>query len=469
MFNRLTRSPVLMSWASLLVQMGSGFLILPLLVKTLTPQELGLWFLFAIVLGFSLLADSGFGPSVVRAVAYFYAGRKELPTQSLPLPADGYSYEQNPNWQGIGRLLATLDRVYLLILISTALLLAIPGYWMVRSLVHLSEHPEVSWMAYLAACVSALASVAAIRWSSVAQGIGQMARVRAIDLAVGMFRVGAYVFLLLQGQGLLSMMLCAATCSVATWFWLRLSTKAWLTDQMPLGSDLDEYSYDKLIFSALWPATWRMGAILVGSYGISNAVSLLVSQGSDPILIASFLFTSRIILMVRQVAQVPLYASLPNIIRLVAHKDIKGVKRVLAKALAFEIYGMLFACLLLVLWGNELLKLLGLQPVLLAPALMVPLSIWAVAEAHHSAHAQVYMTSNHIPFLVPALVSGAAIVGLGYVLEPIYGVLGLVLVQLGVQAVWNNWHPVLLSLRWLDWRFTEYVMDILLLRFGREH
>lgn len=465
MFDRLTRSPVLMSWASLLLQLGSGLVILPLLLKALGPQDLGLWFLFSIVLGFALLSDGGFGPSVVRAVAYFYAGRTALPTQMAQRhgPVDAVE-GTTPYWQGIGQLMATLGRVYWLILALTAVLLALPGCLMVRNLVSLSAHPAISWLAYLATCVSALATVATIRWSSLAQGFGQLVQVRAIEIGVGLLRLGAYFVLLIGGQGLLALMLCTAVCALLTLTLQRRSTLAWLEGQAAEVIERGRYAYDPAIFTALWPATWRMGAILVGSYGISNAVSLLVSQSTDPALIASFLFSSRLIQIVRQLAQVPLYARLPQVIQLVARRETLAVKQFFSRAVALEMYLMLVALMVLALGGNALLAGVGLRPLLLAPELFVPLGLWAVLEAHHSAHAQLYMTSNHIPFLVPALLSGAAIVGLGYLVQPLYGVAGLVFVQLGVQAAWNNWYPVRLSLQWLDWRFADYVKDTFMWR-----
>ena len=88
------------------------------------------------------------------------------------------------------------------------------------------------------------------------------------------------------------------------------------------------------------------------------------------------------------------------------------------------------------------------------------MSISITLELHHGFHAQIYMGSNHVPFLLPGLISGIIILGIGSYVISQYGLIALVLTQLLVQLSFNNWYPVYLNLKLLDWGLSDYFLTI---------
>jgi hypothetical protein len=81
-------------------------------------------------------------------------------------------------------------------------------------------------------------------------------------------------------------------------------------------------------------------------------------------------------------------------------------------------------------------------------------------DMHSEFHAGIYTSTNHIPFLIPALLSGIIIVTSGYLLLPVYGLVGLLLIRFFVQASFNFWYATSLSLRLLKWPFGTYLKDV---------
>jgi hypothetical protein len=81
-------------------------------------------------------------------------------------------------------------------------------------------------------------------------------------------------------------------------------------------------------------------------------------------------------------------------------------------------------------------------------------------DLHASFHATIYTSTNHIPFLVPSLISGSVIIGLGFLVLPIYGLVGILMVRLIAQLSFNNWYSVYLSLKLLNWPFLIYLTDV---------
>jgi len=112
---------------------------------------------------------------------------------------------------------------------------------------------------------------------------------------------------------------------------------------------------------------------------------------------------------------------------------------------------------LMAIGGNALGRLFLGREVLVSGWMYAVMAIGLVLETHHGAHSNLYVTKNHIPFLVPSLVSGALILGAGSLLAPEFGLLAVILVQFLVQLAFNNWYPVWLVCQDLGWTIPGYV------------
>jgi hypothetical protein len=88
------------------------------------------------------------------------------------------------------------------------------------------------------------------------------------------------------------------------------------------------------------------------------------------------------------------------------------------------------------------------------------MSLTILFDMHSSFHASIYTSTNHIPFLVPSLISGAIIIGLGFYVLPIYGLIGILLVRFLIQISFNNWYAWYLSLKLLRWPFLKYIYEV---------
>lgn len=113
------------------------------------------------------------------------------------------------------------------------------------------------------------------------------------------------------------------------------------------------------------------------------------------------------------------------------------------------------------IFANIILYMIGTNKQIISGMIFVIMSISIILEYHHAVHAQVYMGTNHIPFLLPSLISGFLIIVIGYMAIGKYGLLGLVLTQFFVQLSINNWYPVYLDLKLLNWKFKDYIIALI--------
>ncbi|MDQ2919654.1 MAG: hypothetical protein M3R10_07235, partial [Verrucomicrobiota bacterium] len=75
---RVSRSAVGWSLLATALRFGSALFLLPLILRRIPPDELGLWYVFLSLGAFALLIDLGFAPNIARAAGYLWAGSRVL-------------------------------------------------------------------------------------------------------------------------------------------------------------------------------------------------------------------------------------------------------------------------------------------------------------------------------------------------------------------------------------------------------
>ena len=81
--DRLTRRDVVWGYIAQLMNLAGGILLLPLLVMRLTPEEVGLWFVFLTMVSLAQIIELGLQPTLARSAAYVYSGADDLRSTGL--------------------------------------------------------------------------------------------------------------------------------------------------------------------------------------------------------------------------------------------------------------------------------------------------------------------------------------------------------------------------------------------------
>lgn len=447
-----------MSWASSFVKFGSMIFVMPLILTAYTPLEQSLWFLTGTVISFAMLADSGFGSVLVRAVAYFNAGSSTIPKTREEYELREAIDSRNPNLPKLVDLLTTSNRIYLVLGVLVIILLLTLGLLFIWNIMELSEHRIDFWIAYLLLVPYCYLSILIVKWSSFTRGLGFVALEARVNLILSTARTALFIVLLLMKMKpavLIGTMLFELAYRL---LYLRWFIHKWFRERNVVIHN--RYYFDKGIFKSIWPATWKLAGIFWGNFMVDSGNSIIIAQISDPKLMSSFLFTTRIVHFVKSLSQTPFYANVPGVYKLAAQKKLDILKDKSSEYIFTGITLFAVTCLGVIIFGNWALGLLGTSTRFLELPLFLILCITVMLDLHSSFHATIYTSTNHIPFLVPSLISGAIIVGLGFYVLPVYGLLGILLVRLLTQISFNNWYAVFLSLRLLNWSFIKYLFDV---------
>ncbi len=446
-----------MTWSAYFIQFGSGVFVLPLVLSKFSEVEISFWFLLNTILGMARLADAGFGPTLIRAVSYFKAGSETLP-RNVEEYKKNVSTNATPNYQGLNDLLSTTNVIYSVISAFLVLLLLTGGIMIIWNLISMAGHPFYLWLAYGLLVVNAFITIQTIRWGSFMTGLNFVAEMNGFKSFIGGIKVLIFITLLLLNLNITYLIGVMLIETIIIFIYTKSYVNRWYRrNDIVLQK---KWFFNKDIFQSIWPATWKTGGIFWGNYLTSYGNSIIVSQISDVKLMASFLFTQRILMFVRRVSEAPFYANLPTIYNLMATKDMPLIRKKLSVfiflSLGLLASGLFFAGLL----GNPLLNLLGIDTRLVPTFIFVVMATSLLIEENTSFHASIYLSTNHVPFLIPALATGIVTLGGGFLVVDQFGLIGIVVVQIIAQMLVNFWYPVLLSFKLVKWNLFSYLHDL---------
>ncbi len=195
--------------------------------------------------------------------------------------------------------------------------------------------------------------------------------------------------------------------------------------------------------SSFTKGQYRFGINIFSSYLIMNAGPLAVTNLKSDQSVSFYLIMVRMFQAIRQFAQVPVTVVVQKLVVLRAEGRISELltlftnRSLVAMILYVFGFGLSFIYIGYV-FGHNLadytyyLFMFGLVTFL---------------ELNHSNHAQLVLSKNVQPFLIPSFASGILSIVLMYPIFNKYGIVGAILVQGVVQLVFSNWYSVYLNIK----------------------
>lgn len=453
----MLNSPTIMTWTKHFTIFAHGLLVTPLIVIIFSKDEISVWFLLQTLVGLGMLADAGFGYTLSRAVAFFCAGVDTLPSNKKEFQVK-LENKGVMNVDKLASLFSTSFRIYLILSIIFILVFAPLGMAVMWNVMSLTGHQPNLWAAYGLTIATTFVTLQTIKWSAYMSGTRRVAELTGFDTIIGLTRIVGFSVLLFFRTGVMGLSLYLLVESTARNLYLRSSVKRWFRSN---GVKVKNKLYfDKGIFKSLWTATWRLGLTTWGNYFTVYGTSLIISQVSNTTLMANFLFTQKILGFVQRISEAPFSANVPVIYTYIARKQISEVKTEISKQLFLSVTLMIAGFVFIGLFGNEILALLDVDIRFVSGLVFFIFALAIFLDSHSTMQGTIYISTNHVPFLIPSLVTGSVMILVGFLVLPVYGLVGLVSVKLLVGLGMNNWYSTYLSLKLLDWKFFNYLEDI---------
>lgn len=342
------RKDIYWNYGATFLRIASSVLLLPLILKLMPSEMVGIWSIFMSITAFTILLDLGFNPSFTRNITYIFSGVNNL-------KVTGFDVVNNENitinYSLLKGVISAMRWFYLRMAIFLFLLLATLGTYYISYLLknYVGNQYEI-YIAWFLLCIINTYNLYSIYYDSLLQGKGLIKRSKQITIIGQLIYLLVAGLLIIYGFGLIAIVSAQAISVVIIRF---LSYKSFFTNEIKIEiKNAENYSRENIL-KAIYPNALKIGFTSLGSFLVQRSSliigSLFLSLGD----IATYGITMQLISVLGGLATVYMSTYQP----LIAHQRVKNkldnIKDLYIKGLFFMFVIYLIGSLFLVLFGLE--------------------------------------------------------------------------------------------------------------------
>ena len=117
------KQDIIWNYLSTFLQIGSGIILFPLILRMLSSETVGIWSIFTTIFLFVSLLDFGFSPSFTRNITYIFSGVNSLQKTGI----SNVSLNEDINYQLLSDTIKAMKWLFLRIAAITFLVLSTVG------------------------------------------------------------------------------------------------------------------------------------------------------------------------------------------------------------------------------------------------------------------------------------------------------------------------------------------------------
>jgi len=435
---RIGKKDVLWSYGAQLFIFGSNILILPIILRKLTSQQLGIWYIFIALYSLVMLLDFGLLPTISRNMTYILSGAKKLKAIGI----EEGELQKTVDVNLLFSFIKTVKKIYALISVILFVLLMGPGVWYIHTITKgtgLTVQSTYAWIIY---SVSTVLNFYYYYYSAILQGRGKIKESNKAIVYSKIVYLIIILILVLLGYGLIGLAI-GNLCSIILnriLFHYYFNDKEMKTLKKKFILNKKQTQQIRL-FKTIWSNSYRLGLVSLGAFLILRMNTLIGAKYLSLSTIAEYGITLQILNIVQMFSQMYFTTHIPKFNSLRMKGDMHGVKQLFRKCLRIALGTYISFFLIFLLLGNIGLKLIGSKTTLLTWHAIALFGIIILLELNHSISASLITTKNEVPFVKPALISGILIVIASIVMFKFLhmGVYSILLPQFIVQLCYNNW------------------------------
>lgn len=434
---KITNKDIIWSYSSQIFQMGASLFILPIILKKLSSDEVGIWYIFMSFSAMINLLDFGLSPTFSRNISYIFSGAKNLSSEGI-----SSEISKEVDYSLLKNTINSVKKIYMYISLVVVIIFGSGGSLYIKSLIQENQNLDVNriiiaWIVYI---ISLAFNFYYYYYTPMLLGRGLIKESHKTIVFTKVAYLLLAFFLINFNYGLLGI----ALSNLVSSFVNRISSYRYFYDEKikkKLKFIKRNKQEESKIIRIILNNSSKLGAVSIGAFLINKSSVLIMSKYVDLKIIANYGITLQIISLLTTVSSVLFNTYLPMINYLRIQKKEKEIVNIFSKALLINYSFYLAGSIFLVSFGNEILGILKSNTLILDNKYLIILLFIYFLEMNHSMAATMLTTKNIVPFLKPALLSGIIIVilmlfSLNFTKLGLYGV---ILSQGIVQLVYNNW------------------------------
>jgi O-antigen/teichoic acid export membrane protein len=438
-------SDVLWGYAGTVLRFGSSLLVLPIVLKTLPSEQLGIWYIFQTLNGLIALMDFGFSGTIIRNIAYAWAGVTDL-------AHTGVSTKRltGPNIPLLWNVIITAKRIYLVISLGALIVSAVFGTGYLIS-INKGALDQVYLLSAWGIFLSGLfLNLYYNYWNAILSGLGMIKQFQKANVISGIVYLAIALPGILLGAGIAAL----AAAFLLSGFTIRILSRHFFAQHMR-SKGHNEHDYKKItptpgLFSVLWHNARKNGLTSLGSYLVMQFNIFFIPVFIDLKTSAMYGLAIQIVRLITQFGNVPSVSSYAEMNCLIAEGNVERLKSKISLTYMLGFIIMISAAIFVVLFGNFALRLINSKTFLPPLPIISAMLVIMMLEWSNGIFCLVISASNRIPFMRASLTSGVLISVCGFILMKFadMGLWAVLIPQFVIQSSYNYW-------RWHRWVFRE--------------
>lgn len=451
-YKYLWNSPTITTWGNFFSTSIKNFIILAFILNRFAPNEVAVFMLFATIISFSALLDfAGYG-TFSRLVSYIKGGATSL---------DNFKDKKEkillkgPNWPLMKKLYGTIGYVFTLLSISVFVIVASLGTWSVNRVILFTDNPSEMWFAWIIVLISITIGMYGRKYTTILHGLNYIPLINRWNIVVSTLTLIFSFIIVIVSNSLLSLIIVMQFFTVLTVFIHRYLVNYHIENKR--FKNYKSFSWDQSIFKSAWGPSWRSMIVIISSTGVVELSGIIYAQIGNADNISSYLLAVRLMNIISNVSRAPFYSKLPLFAKLRAQGKLNELSSITNYSIKTTLFVFIIGAFFTGLLITPSLNLIN------SSIEFIPYTMWGLMcvifflERHHAVHAQIYSTTNHIPFWVPVGISGILNISIALFLMDKIGYWAFP-IALGVSNLFiNNWWNVKISLRSINQPIYKYL------------
>ncbi|MFZ0616697.1 MAG: hypothetical protein WAN16_09680 [Chthoniobacterales bacterium] len=432
----LYKSPVFWTGFVTLLRTGGFFLVLPLVLRKIPSEELGIWYVFLGIAQFSGIVELGFAPNISRFASYFMGGAPG--PRSLGI--DHATEEGNePNLAALKGLAEMSMNLYPKIGATMGIIMTVGGgTWL-----HY-KFGDAFWSWRVAPAFFLYAAGMTINmygyfWMNLLFGVDRVRQGQQIFALGLVLNYLLCVAGLLLGAGLYALALGQVALALVPRFMARRIVTSDFLSVTP--------SLQKVSWRDLWPMTWRSGLCSFGLYMGLPAMTLICAQLMGLADTARFGLSLQLALMVQALSNTWLGVVCPRLGSMRTRREFSAMKHLIRERLTLTLGTYILVGIAAWFLAPKALHLFHSKTDFLPGFFLAALLLVVGIDMLVGLFSAILLTGNRVPQLGAALFNGVLALGYAIVLSHTWGILGIILAPACAQLSYNLWKTA-----WLCWK-----------------
>lgn len=434
------KKDVIWSYVGSFFKVAANIILLPVVLKLLSDDELGIWYVFGSVSQIVVLLDFGFAATVARNIAYAWCGVDSLKKDSI---AD-IQENQETNFEYFKLVMQTCKVIYTVIAGIALIFLLTAGLFYINSL---DPSNIVAWIIY---SIGVAINMRYCYFTSFLLGVGAVAENNKAAIITKLVQIIVSIILLYAGYGVLGVSIAYLLSGLAS----RICSKIYFDNYENIKVRLNaiksktSWSEVKSTFKVIWHNASKDGLVTLANYLNTQANTLICSSVLGLTTTGSYGLSVQLSAIAASIAGIPFSSALPKLQEKAVKRDKQGGQKLFSGTLILFVLSFIILTSLIIL----------LIPVIkwLKPTLTIDiwllLAVFFLALVNQIYHycASLISTFNTLPYTKAFIVSSVVAVILSYLLTKYTG--------LGIWALVLA--PLLVAFSYNVWKWPMYVLSL---------